>query len=153
MVAVHGAQPFGADRVQGMGDSPVVEVRGRLGRGQSEVHGDGVALVRPDAVAVHAEAPFVVGRDDMVELAAGEGESLPGRRPQEIVDPDPALGVERDADALRLVPEVARKVFGHLDGASFIHPVRVPKAHVPAHPISSPSSPSDLSGSKGGAQV
>lgn len=125
VVPVHGLEAFGADRVQVPGDRAVEEVRGRGGRGQVELDRDRVALVGADPVAVDREPLLVVRGDHVVELGAGEAESVCGRRRDERVDADPAGRVEGEADALRLVPEMFREVLRDPHGSLFVHPVRV----------------------------
>ncbi len=137
VVAGHGAKALGPDRVQGVGDRAVVEVRGRFGRRQVQVDGDGVALVGPDAVSADAaldgEALLVVDGDGVVELGAGEREAVPGRGGEQLVHSYPAVPVQSEADALRLVPQMLRQVCGHLDRATFVHRASVPGASRSVH--------------------
>lgn len=131
----HGPQALGADRVQGRGDGAVVEVRGRGRRGQSEVDVHGVALAGADPGALDREAPLVVGGDDMVELVPRDAEAVGGGRGEQRPDLDPAALVEGQADPLGLVTQMLREVLRHLDGASFIHPVRVAGISLLVHVI------------------
>src|SRR5690606_2834993 len=57
-VPVHGAQPFGTDRLEVAGDGPVVEVRRRSGGREPEVDLDAVPLTGADSGAVDGEAPL-----------------------------------------------------------------------------------------------
>lgn len=121
VMPVHGPQALGADRVQVAGHGPVVEVRGRSRRGQSEVDLDRVALAGADPGPLDREAPLVVRGHHVIELLAREPEAVRGRRGHQRLDLHPAALAEREPDPLGLVPQMLREVLRHLHGASFIH--------------------------------
>jgi hypothetical protein len=94
-----------------------------------------VALAGADPGALDREAPLVVGGDDMVELVPRDAEAVGGGRGEQRADLDPAALVEGQSDPLRLMPQMLREVLRHLDGASFIHPVRVAGVSLLVHVI------------------
>jgi len=73
VVALHGSEALGEDRLQEALHRAVVEpVRG-LGRREAEIDCDAVALVRPDALPVRREAvaALAVGPDELLHRLAG----------------------------------------------------------------------------------
>ena len=107
-------EPLPNDRVQVANRRTVQQLRRRDTGLQAEVDGDAVALVRADAVGdgVDREPLLVAGRDDPVELLAGDRPSRPIQCGQQVGDRHPPGWVEREADACRIVTQHLRQRFG-----------------------------------------
>jgi hypothetical protein len=95
------------DRRQEALDGAVVERRRRHRLRVAELDRHRVALLRPDpgAVGRQREPPLVAAGDDRLQLGAAERGAVASQRGQQLVDPDPARAIERDADRIRPVPQ------------------------------------------------
>lgn len=86
-------------------DGPVKQLSGRLTWGQTEVHGAGVSLRGPDAVAHDLEALLEAMRGERVDLVAGDATAMCGQGIDQEVDVDPAALVQFDPDGLGAVTQ------------------------------------------------
>ncbi len=100
-------QALRTDRVEKAIDRAVIEQLGRFDGGKSKIDLDAVALVRADERSIEREREplLVVGGDDFFQLLAADRLPVPRGRGQQFIDRHPALGVERDADRIGIVPE------------------------------------------------
>ena len=110
VVPAAGTQAVPQDRREVVPRRAVEEHLGRIGRRQVEIHPDlpGMPLAGPDPLgavvaAADREAGLVVVFDDHVEFAAAERQ-----RGEQVGDRHPAVRVEREAGALRPVPQYHR---------------------------------------------
>lgn len=107
VLAAHLEEAIGLDEGDKLGDGAVVEVlwRGLGLEGQVDV--DGVALVGTDEglVGVEGESLLVVGGDDVLEEGHVDVVACLVQLLDEVGDGCPALGVQLEANGLRLVTE------------------------------------------------
>jgi hypothetical protein len=130
-----GPQPLGEDRRQEPLDRAVDEHVGRRLRLVSQLDRAAATLAGPDpgAGVVEGEPLLVVGGDDVLEIGTGERKPVRCQRGQEGVDVHPAGIAEREADAVRPVPENERQPLAH---AGDVHGHEPPRQWVsrPARP-------------------
>lgn len=100
-------QPRRLDRIQELGDSPVVQQLGRLNRLEPQIDLDGMPLVGPNSLTIwtDGEPLLVVLADNTFQQWAGQLLASTIRGGQQHVDRDPALVIQGDVDRLRLVSQ------------------------------------------------
>src|SRR5262245_46688858 len=108
VLAHAGDQPFGLDGHHRCRRGPMAQDRRRLARLDPEVDRNGVAVVGPDAARGVAGETLLVARLGNVEdKTARKRHPMRSGALDELVDIYPALGIEREADALWLMPQNA----------------------------------------------
>ncbi len=78
-----------------------------FGRRQPEIDRNGMALPSPDALPVRGkrEPLLVIRADHFFQEFPRNRPAVLVARPEQFVDRDPTLGIERDAHGLRSVPQ------------------------------------------------
>src|SRR4051794_13979475 len=104
-------QTVAQDRLDASRARAMEQQIGRRRRREAEVDLDAVALVGADprAGVVEAQAALVVARDDLAQIVGGDGEAVRRAGREQLVDRDPAAGLELQADTLRLVAQMTRQ--------------------------------------------
>jgi hypothetical protein len=123
MMTAHTPQPLDEDGLDGGLTGPVEQQFRRHHHFELRPMSRLWPSVRPDPATIlgEAETALVVASHDLRQLVAGQRETRPTTRTEQLVDIHPTTRVDPQPQPLRTMPQVLRQVLTHLHQPLIIH--------------------------------